>query len=540
MHIIKGTTLLALCCVSGAALANFPITSIVLYPGSATIERTTQVAAGMKQVELKDLPANFDIQTLRVQADPGIQIGQIVTQDAGQVEAASAREADIRAKIQALQDKEAMLEVDAKSAELVQHYLEKLSGTGGVATDKAQPYIDAKSMAAMIDTIRHSATDSFDRIEKVEMQKRVIDESIKVLQNDLRRVHSGTKALRSITVNLVALQTGAVHLSYQVDGAGWKPGYRASLDSVASSLEVERLATISQHTGEDWTGIKLKLSTGQPRLSPLAPVATPWLLAYQKPMPVENLSKRAYAPAPAPAGPALSDANVQRVMVTGSNIRPEDLYEPPVMETENSFTTEFDVPAHVTLAADGREISVALSKLAMPAKQLVRVVPRSDKNAVLTAEAARPSGVWLSGDVQLYRDGSYVGSTQWNAQSSDALMFPFGRDDLIRVTVDRAKQQSGTTGLLSQRAERHVGDVYTLTSFHKTPIDLLVLEASPTSTSEEVKVQPVFQPTPSIDNWEKRQGVVGWQKSLAPNETMKISVDYQIAYPKEGQVSGLQ
>jgi uncharacterized protein (TIGR02231 family) len=535
MHIIKGTALLAICCVSGVASANFPITSVVLYPGSATIQRTTQVVAGTKQVEIKDLPANFDIQTLRVQADAGIQIGQVVTQDAAQVDAASAREAEIEAKIQALQDKEAVLEVDTKSAELVQHYLEKLSGTGGVATDKAQPYIDAKSMAAMIDTIRHSATDSFDRIQKVEMQKRVIDASIAALQSDLQRVRGGTKTVRSITVNLVATQAGAVHLSYQVNGAGWKPGYRAALDSVTSKLELERLATISQKTGEDWNGVQLRLSTGQPRLSPQAPEPRPWLLTYHAPMPVAETPRPVSAPAPMAYA-------AQRVEVTGSSVRQakaQDAYEPPVVETENTFTTEFEVPTHITLPADGRDISVSLSKQAMPVKQMVRVAPRVDKNAVVLAEAERPAGVWLSGGVQLYRDGSYVGATQWNAQSSEALVFPFGRDDLIRVTVDRAKEQSGSSGLLSQKAERHVGDIYTLTSFHKTPIDLVVLESSPTSTSEEVKVQPVFQPKPNIENWEQRQGVVGWNKTIAPNETMKINVDYQIAYPKEGKVTGL-
>ncbi|HXA47443.1 MAG TPA: DUF4139 domain-containing protein [Burkholderiaceae bacterium] len=538
MQMIKGAalfTICAICCVSGVASANFPITSVVLYPGSATIERSTQVTAATRQVEVKDLPANFDIQTLRVQADPGIQVGQVVTQDASQVDAASAREAEIETKIQALQDKEAALEVDAKSAELVQHYLEKLSGTGGVATDKAQPYIDAKSMAAMIDTIRHSATDSFDRIQKVDVQKRGIEASIAALQSDLQRVRGGTKTVRSITVNLVALQAGTVHLSYQVNGAGWKPGYRAALDSVTSKLELERLATVSQKTGEDWNGVRLKLSTGQPRLSPQAPEPLPWLLTYHAPVPVAQYSRRAYAPTAAPA-PMMASP----VLAYGGIIEEKPVaYEPPVVETENTFTTEFDVPSRVTLPADGRDVSVSLSKQSMPVKQMVRVVPRVDKNAVVLAEAERPAGVWLSGGVQLYRDGSYVGATQWNAQTSDALVFPFGRDDLIRVTVDRAKEQSGSTGLLSQKAERHVGDIYTLTSFHKTPIDLVVLEASPTSTSEEVKVQPVFQPKPTIDNWEQRQGVVGWNKTIAPNETMKISVDYQIAYPKEGSVSGL-
>src|SRR5262249_37668051 len=135
--------------------------------------------------------------------------------------------------------------------------------------------------------------------------------------------------------------------------------------------------------------------------------------------------------------------------------------------------------------------------------------------------------------------GSYVGATHWNTQASDRLVLAFGRDDLVRVTVDRAKQQSGSTGFISRENERTVADLYTITNRHKKPIDILVLESSPVSTSDQIKVTPVFDPKPTIDTWEKRQGVMGWEKTLAPNESAKFNVAYTIGYPKEGSVHGL-
>ena len=47
------------------------VTSVTLYPGSATIERTARVAAGSGRLEMSGLPANFDMRTLRVEADSG-------------------------------------------------------------------------------------------------------------------------------------------------------------------------------------------------------------------------------------------------------------------------------------------------------------------------------------------------------------------------------------------------------------------------------------------------------------------------------------
>jgi uncharacterized protein (TIGR02231 family) len=518
------------CCLNHAFAADAPISAVVLYPGSATIERTANVSPGMGQLEINGLPANFDPQTVRVQADDGIQVGQVVTREIGRAESASPREAELEAKILALQDKVALLDADARSAALVQKYLENL-GSATPAGERPQAAPDARNMGAMLEAIRRGGSDAFERIHKAEVQKRDLNKQIEALQRDLDKLRSGARDARNMAIQLHVRQPGTVKVSYQVNNAGWKPTYRAQLDSGTSTVALERMATISQKTGEDWSGVKLRLSTGQPRLSPQAPEPRPWLLTYRKPVPVQA-ENRAYmaAPAPAPAAPRLAKARAEDV---------EDSYLPPVIETQGAFATEFDVPARVNLPADGREISVALSRQNVPVTQRVRAVPRIEKAAVVTVEAARPEGVWLPGNVHLYRDGAYVGAAHWNAQSSDKFTFAFGRDDLIRVTVDRAKEQSGTGGLLTQRAERQVADVYTITSYHKKPVELLVLESSPVSTSEEVKVQTNFAPQPTIDTWEQRRGVVGWQTVIAPNQALKFNVGYDITYPKEGNVAGL-
>jgi len=261
LMLIPSRILVALCCCAGAAAAaEAPIATVVLYPGSATIERHARITPGMTELEIDGLPANFDARTIRVQSDAGIQIGQVVTRDVGQAQSANTREAELEAQIQALQDKIAVLDVDAKSAALVQKYLENLNGAGA-SGDRQQTVVDARSMATMLETIRKGGSDAFERIRKTEVQKRDLDRQIEALQRDLERLRTGTRDSRHITIQLAARQAGTLRVSYQVSGAGWKPTYRASLDSSASTLELERLATVSQKTGEDWRGVQLKLAT---------------------------------------------------------------------------------------------------------------------------------------------------------------------------------------------------------------------------------------------------------------------------------------
>jgi len=502
-----------------------PITAVVLYPGSATVVRTAQVGAGTAQVVVTGLPANFDIQTLRAEADAGIRIGQIVTQDSARTEAANPAEAELDGKIKNLQDQKSALEAQAKAAEIVTSYLERFGGNG--TGDRPQAAIDAKILAGLIDTIGRGANEALARIQRVAVQKREVDEKIQALQRDLARLRSSSKDTRSVTVNLNADRAGLLRISYQLNNAGWKPAYLAKLDSASSRVELERMAAVSQKTGEAWNNVTLTLSTSQPRQSPQAPEPQPWLLAYHPPRPAQARPNMA---APAPAALAKE--------ARGGNIA--DSYTPPTFETQSAFATEFEVPGRVSLPADGREVSLALAKQTLPVTQRLRVAPRMSKSATVTAEAERPAGVWLPGNVQLFRDGNYVGATLWNPQASGRFVFSFGRDELLRVTVDQVKGDSGSTGVFDRRNERRIAEVFNLTSTHKTPIEVVILESSPVSTSEEIKVQASFEPKPATDAWEQRRGVVAWEKTFAPNESARFRVEYSIEYPKEGSVSGLR
>lgn len=531
MVIKKGWAIASLCALGStiASATEAPIQSVTLYPGSATVERAVEIAPGMTQVEITGLLANFNTDTIRLQADPGIQIGQVLTRDRTNADSPSPREAELEAKILALQDQIAAIEVDAKSAQTAQAWLERLgSGDGALRPAPGDP----KTLLGTVDAIRKGSGDALERIRNDEIKKRALARQLDALKRDLGKLQANTRDSRSITVHLAAKQAGRLVLSYQVNRAGWKPAYRAALDSNASTVALERLATISQKTGEDWSRVKLTLSTGQPTLSVYPPNPQPWLLNYRPPVERATLQ---YAPPPpaAPAAPAPLFARAAR------NSEDDD-YVAPVLQTQGNFSTEYQVPARVDLAADGREISVGLTKQSLQVKQRVQISPRTSRDlAVLTAETPRPEGVWLPGQVQLQRDGSYVGALYWDPQAKDRFEFAFGRDPLVRVAVEHRNEQSGQTGLFKRDNQRRVDDSYVVTSFHRQPVEILVLEPTPVSQSDKVEVKATLVPEPTVKDWDQRRGLVGWERTLKSNETARFNVGYVIDYPKEGNVLGL-
>ena len=133
---MKNRHAFALCSIllfgkSALAADSSVITSVILYPGAATIERTVKVAPRTNRIELAGLPANFDPQTVRVETDARIHVGEVSILDTGRAQAIGAREAEIEARIQALNDQKSVIDIEAKSAELVRDYLARLSSTPG-------------------------------------------------------------------------------------------------------------------------------------------------------------------------------------------------------------------------------------------------------------------------------------------------------------------------------------------------------------------------------------------------------------------------
>src|SRR5262245_8102614 len=514
---------------AGSAIAQDGgrITRVTLYPGMATVERSATVAPGQTRVELTGLPANFDPRTLRIDADADIRIGEVSVRDVARADSLGGRESQLEARIQALKDEKAKLDVEVNTAELVRDFLASLSTRPAGENEKPnQVMVDPKTITATVEALRRGGADAYGLIQRIDIRKRALDKQIAVLERDLARLRSGSRDARTLLVSLHTPRAGEIRASYQVANAGWKPAYRAALDSSASRVELERQATITQQTGEDWRGVKVRLSTGQPRAAAIVDPVTWQIQAQPRFDMTSTMSIR-------------GAASVEEFTMRDRAENKPASAPARVAEFQTQYTTEFEVPGTVDLPADGRQVSVSLARQSLPVKQRIRVVPRRDAVAMVTAESARPDGVWPAGEVQLYRDGSFIGSTLWNSQASEQLVLPFGRDDRVQVMVKRVKNRTGSAGIVNQRAERQVADLYTVTSRHKVPVELLLLEASPVAVSDEIKVSAAFEPKPKIENWQERRGVVAWEQPLKPGETVKFTADYTITYPRDLAVAGL-
>jgi len=512
-----------------AAVAS-RIAQVKVYPGSATVERVARIPAGSRSITLACLPAGLDVQSLQVSADASVRVGETSVVTEPRALSAACATSALDGRIRALEDQKATLQAERDALGLVTGYLKGLGGGGD--GDAKRPALDARNLAATADALRRTGQESLLRQHQIDRGQEDLDRQLQPLLAERQRSQGGANSqVTAVTVTLDAPREAELRLSYQVAGPGWTPTYRALLDTTTRKLRIERQALVAQATGEDWRGVKLVLSTGQPRRNTAGRTPVPWRIGVEPPQQqfAREDSASRLAMVPAPAAP----------MAAAKAMAPErPLFDVNVFQ--NSFATEFDVTQPIDVPSNGQRVAMPLGQHEDTAQVAVRVSPRLEAAGYLVADIAQPEGVWPAGALQLYRDGAFVGSGQWstpgNVDGPARVTLSFGRDELVRVTAEPERDNQGSGGFAGSRAERQVQRAYVVENRHRSPIALQVLEAAPVSVNDQVRVATQFSPQPAELAWNRQPGVAMWRAELKAGQSSRFTADYTIGYPKDARL----
>ncbi len=526
------TAALGLCCTMPvwAQTAQAPadgasrVVRVKLYPGSATVERVLRVAPGARQATFACLPAGLDAPSLQVAGDAGIRVGELAVRQQPRELLGKACASPLDARIRALEDQVAALQAESAGIGYALGYLKGFenapAGEGRAAATPAQ-------IGATVAALRQNAQAPLARQHQIQRQQQELEQALKPLLAERDRAGGAQARVSVVQVNLAAPQGGDVRLSYQVRGPSWQPSYRASLDTATRKLRLERQAQVAQNTGEDWDGVQLTLSTGQPGAATQGPLPRPWRVDIAPPpQPAAEMAVAA-APmaAPAPVSRLVRNADVA-----------DDAPSFDVSVFQGSFTTEFAVPQRINVPSSGQRVSLSLGEQVLDAQLRVRTTPALDPTAYLIADIAPPPGVWPVGSVSLVRDGAYVGSGRFDTAQLPRQGLAFGRDELVSVRMEPAARTEGSGGFIGSRSERRVNRAFTVENRHREGVTLQVLDAAPVSENEQVRVESRYQPEPQDQAWNQRPGTVLWQLPLAAGATQRFSAEHLITWPKDARL----
>ncbi len=528
----------------GAGAGGSRIERVTVYPGLALVERSAKVAAGTRELVLDCLSPNFDMASLQIDGADGVRLGPVATTTRPRAEVPACESTPLDGRIRSLEDRIAAVQAETGGHDLVLGYLRGLGPVEVAASSAAVAPVapalvpaarslplpaSAASLQALLGGVQRAGQEAYSQQNRLSREREALERELQPLLAERERLRGQSGEVRQLRISLAASREVSLKLRYQVPGPTWAPAYRATLvdaSAAAPAVLVERLAQVSQRTGEDWAGVKLTLSTGSPRSATAGPEPRPWTVALRPP---ESRMRALAAPMAMAAAPVFKTAEVADAAVAQAEPEPDF----SVQQVEGEFATEFDVPGAVDVGSGGQRVSLALGNQRLPAALRVQTVPQQDASAWLVAEVARPEGVWPQGPMQLLRGTQAVGQSVWRSGEQDKLSLPFGRDELVRVRVLPGQQKTGSTGFIGSRQERRVSYAYEVENRHRSAIELLVLEPSPVAQDEQISVTSQFNPAPQTGFWQDVPGVVAWRQSVAAGQKLRFLADYSISHPKD-------
>jgi uncharacterized protein (TIGR02231 family) len=506
------------------------IDAVTVHTAGAMVTRSGQVAlpAGEHRVLVRGLPADVEPGLVRLTfGTANVALGGVEVETVNEVQAASEAERTLRSQIEARTDQRAAVQDEIATAETQLKLLESLAANpGGNAT--SGPAVSATSLPAVLATMGTAATAARGKVRDARLRLRVLDREIAKLNADLGKV--ATQKKRSTEVRaLVSVKMAGnapLQLTYPVTDAGWQSIYQARLDTAGKKLVIEREAEVRQGSGEDWSNVRLTLTTAQVEENASTPTIAAQFLDLRVPQPVQVLAVRAGALAKSNAPPAVapSEDMLQQVVATRA------------VRRDTQYLVEYQIPSRISLQSDRQPRTYPVATDTFNVNLIARILPARRRAAFLEATFKFEQDAPLeAGTLKLYRDDAYVGEADSGAfLPGSEVRVPFGVDERIKVDVRDEAAQSAERGMISKLVTRETRQRVEVTSYHAGVIPVEVIDRVPVSRNADVKVEILKGATePTQRDLDGKAGVLLWRIDAEPQKTAIVRHYYSVRYPRD-------
>jgi uncharacterized protein (TIGR02231 family) len=344
-------------------------------------------------------------------------------------------------------------------------------------------------------------------------------------ENELRGRNTSEIVVSLATENNTNVE---LTLDYVVANAGWYALYDLRAINTKAPLSILYKANVFQSTGEVWKNVRLKLSTANPTQGGLKPELDPWYVDFFQPQyyPRNKDRARSAAPVAAEAPASRQDAGVESETVADF-----------VTALQTSLNTEFDIALPYTVNSENKPTTVDIGRHEMKASYKYSVVPKLDQDAFLLAGATG----WedfnlLPGEANVFFEGTFVGKTYVDPQSiKDTLYVSLGRDKRIAVKRNKLKDLSSRTMIGINQKETH-GYEITVRNNKSEPILITIEDPIPVSKNSQIEVT---LRNAGGGKYNSVTGKLALEITLKPNESRRLAYDFEVKYPKDKLIAGL-
>lgn len=266
------------------------IEAVTVYRGQALVTRRIEVpadrAAGVREIIVTDLPARVLPGSIHGESGPGVEVRSVryrtrpVSQDVREeVRKLDAVIAGLEDELKGVKRRQALLTEHAALLESMKNFVAPTA-----TAELTRGVLNADTLEKLTGYIRTEREKLAESELTLGREEARLNGELDLRRREREKVTGGSSRTVQEAVILVGGNgpgggAGEVRLRYLVDGASWSPSYNARREPGREEVTLEYYASIEQQSGEDWSDVRMTLSTATPSLVSKAPELAPMTIA---------------------------------------------------------------------------------------------------------------------------------------------------------------------------------------------------------------------------------------------------------------------
>jgi uncharacterized protein (TIGR02231 family) len=557
----------------GVKIASSRVAAVTVYPSSALVTREVDVPEGAGTLELTvtPLPPTTVNSSLYTEGTEGIRV--LTTRFRTRPILEDTRE-DVRKlqdEMKQLQLAKEKLDAEVKAVQANAAMLGKMENFMSVTTIQSteKGALNSESAIAMSKHIKESRLETARDLVTLQQQVQANQEKAEFAQRRLVEMTSGivrTERDAILVIDKTNAVAGKVRLNYLVDVAGWRPQYKFRAGKTnKESVQVEMLAAVVQHTGEDWTNVKMVLSTAEPTLNAAPPelqslsvTATPkGNPATQLPstMELEEQVKNLRSKAQKNLNERKQSSGVGLVNTAAALDQSWELFNPEAamkrgcnLAVREGPTVTYHLASRLMVPSRADEQVLEVTRLELQPDFYYKAVPILTTQVYRQADLINKSNhVLLPGEATMYVGTDFVGQmTLPLVAVGEPFTVGFGVDPQLQIQrqmIDRSRSTQGANQLL--RYEYRL----LLSSFKAEPVKVQVWDRLPHAENEAVAVS-LMKASPDLSKEalylreQRPTNLLRWDVTVEPNMTgekaLTINYEFKLELDRQLSISSFQ
>ena len=346
------------------------------------------------------------------------------------------------------------------------------------------------------------------------------------LQKQMSSIKSDVNNQASdVVIQLTCSKEGEFNydLSYNTLQAGWVPYYDIRIKEINSPIKLTYKAKIYQNTSEEWSDVKLSLSTGKLNKSNKAPNFNTQFIKntnYRKDTKQKNRNISAIQ-----LELIESDDEPNQNSVSSSDFTSVDY---------SGTQIKYNISIPYSIPSQKSPIFIEIQELDLKATYDYYCYPKVDKDVFLMCHFNKLNKKnLLPGSGQVYFEGKSIGATYLDPFSNEKTIdLSLSRD--VSIIVERSLE----TKLSS---ESKVGDnikieksyIITLKNNKNKIVNFVLIDQIPVSTKKSIDVQLTES---SEANYSKNNGKLVWNLELKPDDIIIKKFSFTVKHPEKDKI----